>query len=128
MCLAKQTGAGDALNSDEMNGDDITNGRNGMIMNALYRTALLGICGWVLIAVLKNNDRSIAMQSDINHFNQSVARIEQNLQNYVTETKLELTVTRLQNEQLKFQNEFLKITQPQALVPPVTTTRPIPGK
>jgi hypothetical protein len=99
------------------NGDDMSNGRNGIMMNVIYRSALLGISGWVLIAVLNNNDRSIEMRKDIHHFNESVSRIEGNLRTLVTKTELELTVTKLQNEQLKFQNEFLKITQPQALVP-----------
>src|SRR5688572_20663427 len=100
-----------------MNGDDSNNGKNGIMMNVIYRSALLGICGWVLLAVLSQNDRGIKMESDMRYFNASVSRIEGNLNNLVTKPELELTITKLQNEQLKFQNEFLKLTQPQALVP-----------
>jgi hypothetical protein len=77
----------------------------------------------VLWAVLKNNDRSITMENDIKHFNASVLRVENNMQALVTKTELELTVTKMQNEQLKFQNEFLKITQPQALATPQPQNR-----
>ena len=101
------------------NGEDSENGNTKRLNLYLYRALLLGLSGWVLVAVLKNNDRSILMESKMEHFNESVARIERSMNNYVTETKLELTVTRLQNEQLKFQNEFLKITQPAALAPPL---------
>jgi hypothetical protein len=100
-----------------MNGDDTSNGRNGMMMNVIYRSALLGICGWVLLAVLANNDRSIKMESDIHYFNTSVSRIEGNLNNLVTKPELELTVIKLKNDALTFQNEFMKLTHPQALVP-----------
>jgi hypothetical protein len=91
---------------------------NGMVINLLYRSALLGLSSWVLIAVLKNNDRAITMEGDIKHFNTSVLRIEGNMQSLVTRTELELTVIKLQNEQLKIHNEFLKITQPSALATP----------
>jgi hypothetical protein len=90
-----------------------TNGKIGNMMSVLYRSALLGICGWVLLAVLANNERSIEMRSDIKYFNASVTRIELNLTTLVTKTELELTVTKLQNDQLKFQNEFLKTSQVQ---------------
>lgn len=107
--------------------EEIGNGKSGQMMSVLYRSALLGICGWVLLAVLTNNDRSVEMKSEMKYFNSSVSRIEINMTTLVTKTELELTVTKLQNEQLKFQNEFLKatqVTQPQ----PQTTTRGIPGK
>lgn len=103
--------------------DENGNGKSGQMMSILYRSALLGICGWVLLAVLSNNERSVEMKSDIKYFNASVSRIEGNINNLVTKTELELTVTKLQNDQLKFQNEFLKAAQQ-----PVTTTRPIPGR
>jgi hypothetical protein len=90
-----------------------TNGKMGNMMSVLYRSALLGICGWVLLAVLANNERSIEMRSDIKYFNASVTRIESSLTTLVTKTELELTVTKLQNDQLKFQNEFLKTSQVQ---------------
>lgn len=91
--------------------DENGNGKNTAMLNVLYRSALLGICGWVLLAVLKSNDRSITMETDLKYFNASVVRIEGNMGQLVTKTELELTVTKLQNEQLKFQNEFLKATQ-----------------
>lgn len=99
---------------------DETNGKISNMMSVLYRSALLGICGWVLLAVLANNDRSVEMKSDMKYFNSSVTRIEVSMTNLVTKTELELTVTRLQNEQLKFQNEFLKTIQTQ---PQPTTKR-----
>lgn len=104
---------------------DHSNGRNGVITNALYRTALLGICSWVLIAVIKNSDRSIVMEGDLKYFNTSIARIEGSMNNLVTKSELELTVMKFRNEQLSFQNEFLKLTQPGALATPQpkTTTR-----
>ena len=98
--------------------DADTKGDNTSTMiSILYRSALMGICGWVLLAVLAQNDRSIKMESDIRYFNTSVSRIEGNMSSLVTKTELELTVTKLQNEQLKFQNEFLKATQATQVVP-----------
>jgi hypothetical protein len=102
-----------------MDGQDQINitTKNGALVNFLYRAALLGICGWVLVTVRSNNDRTIKMESDITHFNESVARIEGGLNTRVTKTELELTVIKMEKDVLKFQNEFLKITQPAALVP-----------
>jgi hypothetical protein len=102
-----------------MNGDDHGNGKNGVITNALYRTVLIGICSWVLLATLKNNERGIAIEQSILNSKDTVKRIEQSLDARVTKPELDLAVMRIQNEQLKFQNEFLKITQPQMLAPPL---------
>jgi hypothetical protein len=107
-----------------MNGDS-NNGKNGTLANFLYRSALLGMCsillaisGWVLHAVLDNNKRSIKMEADISHSNEAVARMERGLEARVTRQELELETTKLRNEQLKVHNEFLRITQPNMLVPP----------
>lgn len=100
----------------------IPNGTGNMV-NILYRAALLAICGWALAAVLTNNERSVEMKSDIKTFNTSVSRIEGAMGTLVTKTELELTVIKLQNEQLKFQNEFLKATQ---VAQPTSTIQRLP--
>jgi hypothetical protein len=100
--------------------DENGNGKSASMIAILYRSALLGICGWVLVTVLSNNERNIEIKGDIKYFNSSVTRIETNMSTLVTKTELELTVTKLQNDQLKFQNEFLKAAQPQQQPQPTT--------
>lgn len=84
-------------------------------LNSWLGGAILAMCGWVLIAVIANSERTIKIETSVQYFNQSVAKIEAKMEKLVTQTELDLLATRLKNEQLQFQNEMLKVSQPKPI-------------